>query len=62
LPQRRKPHLLRDGVVWVDEILPERTRGGKKGQLWNIRVWMDKNQVGIEIVKWKHEMRRRNHT
>lgn len=24
LPQKRKPHLLRDGVVWVDEILPER--------------------------------------
>ena len=55
---KKKTHLLRDCVVWVDEILPERTRGRKKGQLWNIRVWMDKNQIRMETVEWKHEMRR----
>lgn len=49
---------MRDGVVWVDEILPERTRGEKKGKLWNIRVWMDKNQIQMETVEWKQEMRR----
>jgi hypothetical protein len=26
----RKPHLLRDGVVWVDEILPEEHVVGRK--------------------------------
>jgi hypothetical protein len=51
---KEKSHLLRDGVVCVDKILPEMI--AKNGQVWNIRVWMDKNQIPLEL-KWKQEMR-----
>jgi hypothetical protein len=57
MPKGKKGHLLRDGVVCVDEILPEKLHGAKKGQLWNIRVWMEKNIIQMEL-KWKQETRR----
>jgi hypothetical protein len=55
--QRKKGHLLRDGVVRVDEILPEKLPGAKKGQLWNICVLMEKNIIQMEL-KRKQEMSR----
>jgi hypothetical protein len=60
--KRSLPHLLRDGVVWVDEVLPgteKHTRWeSEKGQsalehhpcVWTGYEW---SWVGLGIAKWK---------